>query len=150
MKAKIVSVVAGGAVACVTTAEVLAAFPAVLESYTAFEGTRPLKKFVHAEPDKTTAHNFKCSEIAQLAEALYQMRSTRLQERAETFRLLFKETCPKRSLHPVVTLEVFKFADRLLRVIEKCAAQGRFTNRDKFFLRFVICKPIGGKLNSRS
>lgn len=146
MNKQIVSVVAGGSVACVTTSDAVVRFPKVLEKFTGFTGLRPLSKFKDADPAVTTFHNFDCKQIAELADALYEMRIIRIKDRAQNFKLLYREKTPSRALPSSANLAVFKFADRLLAVIEKFAVQGRFTSQNKFFLRFVICKPIGGKL----
>lgn len=142
MNTEIVSVIASGSFACTTTAGVLKAFPAVLKKHTGFNGVTELKKFADADPDKLTFVNFDCRTILELADALYEMRAIRLQERAKAFRLLFKEKSPQQVLPSPAHRAVFEFADKLLRVLEKHAARSRFTNQSKFVLRFVMLPPV--------
>lgn len=142
MNTNIVSVIASGSFACTTTAGVLKAFPAVLKKHTGYDGVVELKKFADADPDRLTFVNFDCREILKLADALYEMRAVRLQQRAKAFRLLFKEKSPTEVLPTPAQRAVFEFADTLLRVIEKHAARSRFTNQSQFVLRFVMMRPV--------
>lgn len=141
MNDKIVSVVAGGAVLCVTTVGVLKTFPAVLEQQTGYAGMRPLKKFADADYDKTTFQNFSADTTLELADALYVMRQIRYEQRRDSFRKLFKGKTLKQAL-PDYDIEAFKFADRLLHALERGAVLGSVSNKSTFFLRFVICRPF--------